>query len=49
LEENVRVLLEGIIAEEMRKTTKNLARPSFEPGIPNESQEYYHLNELNRS
>jgi len=36
LEESVHVLLEGIIPEEVRKTTKNLARPSFELGIPNE-------------
>jgi hypothetical protein len=46
LEESVHVLLEGIIQEELRKATKNLARPILEPGIPNENQECYHLNEL---
>jgi hypothetical protein len=46
LEESDHVSLEGIIPEKLRKTTKNLVCPSFEPGIPNESQECYHLNEL---
>ena len=33
LEESGHVLFQGIIPEELRKTTKNLPRPSFKPGI----------------
>jgi hypothetical protein len=46
LEESDHVLLEGVTPEELRKTTKKFSHPSFEPGIPNENQECYHLNKL---